>query len=50
MAFDKIVSFALSEFFIGVMSNFDRGDAVCAVFLLLSKAFESVDRKYASTN
>ena len=26
------------------MSNFDKGDAVCAVFLDISKAYDSVDR------
>ena len=35
---------ALSEFVEGVLSNFDKGNAVCAVFLDLSKAFDSVDR------
>ena len=27
-----------------VLSNFDKGNAVCAAFLDLSKAFDSVDR------
>ena len=27
------------------MSNFNKGDTVCAVFLDLSKAFDSVDKK-----
>ena len=34
----------MSEFVEEVMSNFDKGNAVCAVFLDLSKAFDSVDR------
>ena len=36
---------ALSEFVEGVLSEFDEGNATCAVFLDLSKAFDSVDRK-----
>ena len=35
---------ALSEFVEGVLSNFNKGNAFCAVFLDLSKAFDSVDR------
>ena len=35
---------ALSEFVEGVLSNFEKGNAVCAVFLDSSKAFNSVDR------
>ena len=34
----------MSEFVEGVMSNFDKGNAVCAVFLDLSKSFDSVNR------
>ena len=34
----------MSEFVEKVLSNFDKEDAVCAVFLDLSKAFDSVDR------
>ena len=36
---------ALSEFVEGVLSEFDERNATCAVFLDLSKAFDSVDRK-----
>ena len=35
---------ALSEFVEGVLFNFDKGDAVCAVFFDLSKSFASVGR------
>ena len=35
---------AFFKFVEGVLSNFDKGNAVCAVFLDLSKAFDSVDR------
>ena len=35
---------ALSEFVEGVLSNFDKRNEVCAVFLDLSKTFDSVDR------
>ena len=34
----------MSEFIEGVLSNFDKGNAVSAVFLKLSKTFGSVDR------
>ena len=34
----------MSKFVEEVLSNFDKGDAVCAVFLDLSKAFDSADR------
>ena len=34
----------MSEFVEGVLSNIDKGNAVCAVLLDLSKAFDSVDR------
>ena len=36
---------ALSEFVEGVLNRFDKGEAVCAILLDLSKAFDSVDRK-----
>ena len=35
---------ALSEFVESVMFKFDESEAVCAVLLDLSKAFDSVDR------
>ena len=35
----------LSKFVEGVLSTFDKGDAVCAVLLDLSKAFDSMDRE-----
>ena len=34
----------MSEFVEGVLSSYKMGNAVCAVFLDLSKAFDSVDR------
>ena len=34
----------MSDFVEGVLSNFNKGDTVCAVFLDLSKAFDSVDK------
>ena len=36
---------ALSEFVESTLSSFDKGNAVCAVLLDLSKAFDCVDRK-----
>ena len=36
---------ALSEFVEGVLKKFDKGEAVCAVLLDLSKAFDTVDRR-----
>ena len=36
---------ALSEFVESILSSFDKGNAVCAVLLDLSKAFDCVDRK-----
>ena len=36
---------ALSEFVEGVLNRFDKGEAVCAVLLDLSKAFDTVDRR-----
>ena len=35
---------ALSEFVEGVLSNFENEDAVCTVFMDLSKSFDRVDR------
>ena len=50
--FDKLLfgfrenhSTALTEFVERKLSNFDKGNAICAVFFNLSKAFNSVDRK-----
>ena len=34
----------MTEFVKGVLSNFDKGDSVCAVFLNFNKAFNKVDR------
>ena len=36
---------ALSEFVEGVLNRFYKGEAVCAVLLDLSKAFDSVNRR-----
>ena len=36
---------ALSEFVEGVLNRFDKGEAVCAVLLDLSKVFDTVDRR-----
>ena len=38
------ITLSFSEFVEGVLLNFDKGHTVCAVFMDLSKAFESVDR------
>ena len=40
---------ALSEFVVGVLSNFNKRNAVCAVFLDLSKAFDSVDQCFPNS-
>ena len=34
----------LSEFVEGVLSTFDNGDAICAVLLYLSKAFDCLEK------
>ena len=41
---------ALSEFVDGVLSTFDKGEAVCIVLLDLSEAFDSVDREILIKN
>ena len=41
---------ALSEFVEGVLNGFDKGEAVCAVLLDLSEAFDSVDRRILLNN